>query len=130
MSGYPGCTAAAAAGFANSSQCGTAVNPGFTSNQASEERAALLEDKGIKVITIDSDGDKLPLDAVLKTLGKEIMSLLVEGAGRLMLLFWRQGCDKVYWFIAPKLWWDRHLLRWEVGSDPYGGSCQDNQLYH
>lgn len=76
----------------------------FTSNQASEERAALLEDKGIKVITIDSDGDKLPLDAVLKTLGKrEIMSLLVEGGGQVNASFLEAGLvDKVYWFIAPK----------------------------
>jgi len=77
----------------------------FTSNQASEERAALLEDRGIKVIAIDSDGDKLPLDAVLKALGKrEIMSLLVEGGGQVNASFLKAGLvDKVYWFIAPKL---------------------------
>jgi diaminohydroxyphosphoribosylaminopyrimidine deaminase/5-amino-6-(5-phosphoribosylamino)uracil reductase len=77
----------------------------FTSNQASEERAALLEDRGIKVIAIDSDGDKLPLDVVLKALGKrEIMSLLVEGGGQVNASFLEAGLvDKVYWFIAPKL---------------------------
>ncbi len=74
----------------------------FTSEEKRGKIAALRE-RGIEVIALrDADG-KIPLKAALRELGKKgIAQLLVEGGGKVITSFLKEGlADEIYIFIAP-----------------------------
>jgi diaminohydroxyphosphoribosylaminopyrimidine deaminase/5-amino-6-(5-phosphoribosylamino)uracil reductase len=77
----------------------------FCGQQADNARQEFLEGAGLTVIRLDGRDEKLPLEEVLRVLGKmEIMTLLVEGGGEINGYLIEKGLiDKVYWFIAPKI---------------------------
>jgi diaminohydroxyphosphoribosylaminopyrimidine deaminase/5-amino-6-(5-phosphoribosylamino)uracil reductase len=77
----------------------------FCSTNINKERKGRLEDLGIEIIRLDIDSDLIPLETVIKILGKMgICSLLVEGGGEInAYLLQHQLIDKVYWFLAPKI---------------------------
>ena len=60
----------------------------FTTSQANNKRLEELEEKGIKVVVTEAEEEKVNLKEVLKKLGElEIMSLLVEGGGKVIASF-------------------------------------------
>ncbi|MEI6846747.1 MAG: bifunctional diaminohydroxyphosphoribosylaminopyrimidine deaminase/5-amino-6-(5-phosphoribosylamino)uracil reductase RibD [Chlorobiaceae bacterium] len=67
--------------------------------------AELLKERGVKVLFVDEHTEGLDLRQVLKELQKrQLLSVLVEGGSRLSASFIREKlADKIYMFIAPKL---------------------------
>lgn len=77
----------------------------FCSNQADPRTQLKMERLGLHVIRLDCPPDIVPLEEVMRILGRmEICSVLVEGGGEINgYLLEHEMVDKVYWFIAPKL---------------------------
>ncbi len=77
----------------------------FCTQQALIEREDKLKKAGCEVIRLSAEDDLVPLEKVMKHLGKiGICSLLVEGGGEINAsLLEKQLADKVYTFIAPKI---------------------------
>ena len=65
----------------------------------------VLEEAGIEILEIPQTEYGLDLDVLMQELGKkEICSLLIEGGSQLDASFLEaKQVDKVYWFIAPKI---------------------------
>lgn len=76
-----------------------------TTTAAPGERLAGLEAAGARIITVDGEGGRVDLRALLSRLAAmEICSVLVEGGGQVHASVLAAGvADKVIWFIAPKL---------------------------
>ena len=74
-----------------------------TTIRADMKKTQLFKRMGIPVITFD--GDKIPLNTLLKELTKrEIISILVEGGGKTLGSFMKEKLvDKVYAFQSPIL---------------------------
>jgi len=68
-------------------------------------KVALLQQRGVTVLFVDEHAGELDLRQVLLELHKrQILSVMVEGGSRLSASFIRaQLVDKIYMFIAPKL---------------------------
>ncbi|MGI5911751.1 MAG: bifunctional diaminohydroxyphosphoribosylaminopyrimidine deaminase/5-amino-6-(5-phosphoribosylamino)uracil reductase RibD [Syntrophomonadaceae bacterium] len=78
----------------------------FCSQDADSQLKTILKAKNIEVIPVEcADGNIIPLEEVLKILGKKgIVSLLVEGGGEINGYLITKGLiNKIYWFIAPKI---------------------------
>lgn len=76
----------------------------FTRAGHPAERRQALEDKGVEVLEVETDGeDLLPVADVLQALGgRGFTRLLVEGGGRLAAsLFQAELVDRLVWFHAP-----------------------------
>jgi diaminohydroxyphosphoribosylaminopyrimidine deaminase/5-amino-6-(5-phosphoribosylamino)uracil reductase len=78
----------------------------------------ILLEKGVKIITYDSD--KMNLDRLMEKLGKmEISSVLIEGGSSLNAHALEDGIvDKVIFFIAPKIIGGKKSFS-AVGGDTY-----------
>jgi len=77
-----------------------------TSRKADIGKIAVLEDAGVEVLQLGDKPDFIPLVPVLEELARlGVTSILVEGGGQVNASFLEAGLvDKVYWFIAPKIW--------------------------
>lgn len=77
----------------------------FTRPEASRRKAAALEKKGARVVSVPGKGPHVDLRAVLARLADiEIAALLVEGGGILVSsLFQARLADKVFLALSPKL---------------------------
>ncbi len=64
-----------------------------------------LKDKGVEVVVLESLTGKIPLEPVLKELGKKgITQLMVEGGGEVITSFLKQGlADEVHAIVSPIL---------------------------
>ena len=69
------------------------------------EKIEALKSAGADVLTIEEEGERVCLSALMRTLGKmEITSVLIEGGGEINAAALHAGIvDKVMFFIAPKL---------------------------
>ena len=76
-----------------------------TTKFASKRKIEALRKKGARVLVIKDRDEKVDLKELLKRLGKlEIVSLLVEGGGRINASFLENSLvDKVLFFVAPKI---------------------------
>jgi diaminohydroxyphosphoribosylaminopyrimidine deaminase/5-amino-6-(5-phosphoribosylamino)uracil reductase len=77
----------------------------FTRPDSSPRKAAALERRGVRVVTVPGKGTGINLRAALAWLGQhKIASLLVEGGGALAYsLFQDRLADKVVLCLSPKL---------------------------
>ncbi len=68
-------------------------------------KVELLRERGVRVLFVHEDAGELDLGQVLEELHRQsVLSVLVEGGSRLSASFMRAGLvDKIYMFIAPKL---------------------------
>lgn len=84
----------------------------ITSEFAHRDKREKLEKKGIQVIVLDSETEKINLKSCLSKLGEMgIMSLLVEGGSQVNGSFLDKGLvDKFLIFLAPKLLGDPQAL--------------------
>lgn len=76
----------------------------FTRSGHPPDRRRALEDEGVKVLEVETEGeDLLPVADVLQALGRRgATRLLVEGGGRLAAsLFRAELVDRLVWFHAP-----------------------------
>lgn len=75
-----------------------------TTNNYDNEKKKLLEDKGVKVIVVNSCG-RVDLRELMKILGElKIDSILLEGGGTLNFSALKEGIvDKIQIYIAPKI---------------------------
>ncbi|MGI6412164.1 MAG: bifunctional diaminohydroxyphosphoribosylaminopyrimidine deaminase/5-amino-6-(5-phosphoribosylamino)uracil reductase RibD [Syntrophomonadaceae bacterium] len=89
----------------------------FTSKIRDRLKADLLIAKGIEVIEIGGEPDRLSVPDVLRILGgMEISSVLVEGGSELNAYMIENGlANKFYWFIAPRVFGGRSAV------SPVGG---------
>lgn len=71
---------------------------------ADPDKAAALEEKGVRVVRLSLDGGRLDLrDLMLKLNQMSVTSLLIEGGGRVAASALKAGIvNKVCWFVAPK----------------------------
>jgi diaminohydroxyphosphoribosylaminopyrimidine deaminase / 5-amino-6-(5-phosphoribosylamino)uracil reductase len=85
-----------------------------TSNPAKEEK---LNELGVEICRIDSDGCKLDLQQLLAELyNRKIQLVMVEAGTKLNSSFLKAGLvDKLYMFIAPKLLGGSHLAWQDIG---------------
>jgi diaminohydroxyphosphoribosylaminopyrimidine deaminase/5-amino-6-(5-phosphoribosylamino)uracil reductase len=72
---------------------------------APREKIESLEEKGVRILIIDSKLGKVDLKACLLKLGEMgVMSLLVEGGSQINGSFLDEGLiDKIFLFLSPKL---------------------------
>ncbi len=77
----------------------------FTKKPPASPKAAILNKRGVEVISLPGSGTGISLKRVLSWLGQhEISSVLVEGGGRLHTSFLDQRlADKVFISLSPKL---------------------------
>ena len=77
----------------------------FTSKSKSDEKARLLSDRGIRVITVSNSDRHLNLIEILEQLFQMgISSVMVEGGGEIFTSFIKQQLfDKITFFISPML---------------------------
>ena len=77
----------------------------FTSKSKSDEKATLLSDRGIRVITVATSDKHLNLIEILEQLYQmDISSVMVEGGGEIFTSFIKQQLfDKITFFISPML---------------------------
>ncbi|MGQ9471878.1 MAG: bifunctional diaminohydroxyphosphoribosylaminopyrimidine deaminase/5-amino-6-(5-phosphoribosylamino)uracil reductase RibD [Candidatus Aminicenantales bacterium] len=75
----------------------------FTTEKSAKEKRMTLEAKGVEIITVKSDNNRVDLEAVLRELGRrEVASLLVEGGGEVLTSFLEaRVADKVFLHVAP-----------------------------
>jgi len=87
------------------------INPASTAGvivaagpDADQEKAKVLADKGVRVISLGLDGERLDLrDLMIKLNQMSITSLLIEGGGCVAASALKAGIvNKVCWFVAPK----------------------------
>jgi diaminohydroxyphosphoribosylaminopyrimidine deaminase/5-amino-6-(5-phosphoribosylamino)uracil reductase len=81
---------------------GTVIAAGKGADAGKAER---LSRAGAEVVLLDDDQGGLDLESLLRLLGgKGIISLLLEGGGRIAASFVARGLvDRVAWFVAPLL---------------------------
>jgi diaminohydroxyphosphoribosylaminopyrimidine deaminase / 5-amino-6-(5-phosphoribosylamino)uracil reductase len=90
------------------------VNPSrtiiVTTESASKEKVEEFEKKGVRVLVLASKAGRVNLKTCLARLGElEMMSLMVEGGGRINGSFLDEGLiDKLLIFVSPKLIGDGH----------------------
>ena len=72
---------------------------------ADPDRVRRLEDAGAEVLAVAPEGRRVPVAALLSALGERgVLSLLLEGGGRLAGGFLSAGCiDRIVCYLAPKL---------------------------
>ncbi|NVM22059.1 MAG: bifunctional diaminohydroxyphosphoribosylaminopyrimidine deaminase/5-amino-6-(5-phosphoribosylamino)uracil reductase RibD [Desulfobacterales bacterium] len=87
-----------------SSDSDTLIVTGMTVRRRRKKRS--IENPGVRILPIDSDGDQIDLGSLVKELGKmEITSLLIEGGSRVNGSALKAGIvDKVYMFYAPRIY--------------------------
>ncbi len=75
----------------------------FTGEKPAREKKLALEAKGVEIIAVKSDNNRVDLEEVLRELGRrEISSLLVEGGGEVLTSFLEARlADKVFLHLAP-----------------------------
>ncbi len=68
-------------------------------------KAKDLEIEGVRIIELGGDPQRLPVEKVLKVLGKlGICSILIEGGAQVnAYILEKELVDKFYWFMAPKV---------------------------
>ena len=73
--------------------------------EAPLDKRFALEEKGVEVVTLGEVGDRIPLRRVLEELGRrQVSRLLVEGGGRVITSFLKEGlADEVQVILAPLL---------------------------
>jgi len=76
-----------------------------TTPQAPRERRRMLEERGVEVLVVDSEGNRVNLNNLMALLGsREITSVLLEGGATLNASALEAGVvDKLITFIAPKI---------------------------
>lgn len=76
-----------------------------TTKLASENKLKVLEKKGAEILISESEGGRVDLKSLLKTLAQRgITHLLIEGGGEVIAsAFEASVVDKVLFFIAPKI---------------------------
>jgi diaminohydroxyphosphoribosylaminopyrimidine deaminase / 5-amino-6-(5-phosphoribosylamino)uracil reductase len=96
--------------------------------QASDEKQAQLEARGVEVIPTPLRGERLDLQHVLRELGaRQLTSLIVEGGAEVAGSFVEQRLiDKATFFLAPKLIGGR-AARPAIGGD--GLACLSEALH-
>jgi diaminohydroxyphosphoribosylaminopyrimidine deaminase/5-amino-6-(5-phosphoribosylamino)uracil reductase len=102
-----------------------------TTKHAGREKMAALLDRGVEVWTATPDENGYPnLDETLKLLGRrKIVSLLVEGGGRIFTSFIRQRLfDKLVVFIGPLLIGSGVDALRELGTDNLEQSLRLRQV--
>jgi diaminohydroxyphosphoribosylaminopyrimidine deaminase/5-amino-6-(5-phosphoribosylamino)uracil reductase len=102
-----------------------------TTKHAGREKMAALLDRGVEVWTATPDENGYPnLDETLKLLGRrKIVSLLVEGGGRIFTSFIRQRLfDKLVVFIGPLLIGSGVDALRELGTDNLEQSLRLQQV--
>ena len=89
---------------------------------APAEKCEALRDKGIEVLALPSENQRVSLKALVKELGaREMSCLLVEGGGILNYSLLEEGLvDKLYLFIAPI------LCGGDTAPTPFGGEGIDD----
>jgi diaminohydroxyphosphoribosylaminopyrimidine deaminase / 5-amino-6-(5-phosphoribosylamino)uracil reductase len=72
---------------------------------ASPEKAARLQRRGVDILRIDGPGERVAVESLLKELGKRgIQSVLLEGGGELNASALHAGMvDRLMVYVAPKL---------------------------
>jgi len=77
----------------------------FTAKHGDGEKRRMLHDRGVEVVSVDVDGDRLDLAAVRSTLGaKPFVSVFVEGGPTVITSLLRaRYVNRVMAFIAPKI---------------------------
>jgi len=90
----------------------------FTTPQANKEKLEKLKKKDIEVVIIEEEKKKVSLEEVLKKLGElEIMSLLVEGGGKIIASFFeKRSIDKIFLFLAPRVIGGEGAPTWVEGK--------------
>jgi diaminohydroxyphosphoribosylaminopyrimidine deaminase/5-amino-6-(5-phosphoribosylamino)uracil reductase len=83
-----------------------------TTELAPKDKMKELEEKGVRILVIDSKQGKVNLKSFLSLLGEmEMMSLLVEGGQQINGSFLDEGLiDKLFLFLSPKLIGDNQAL--------------------
>lgn len=78
----------------------------FAAEHADDARRRRLEDRGVEVVAVATDDRSWlrPASLLEQIAGRELLSVLVEGGGRLLgSLFDADLIDYVYGFVAPRL---------------------------
>jgi len=91
----------------------------FTTSKADRQKLCELKNRGIKVAIVKEDQDgRVDLEEVLKRLASlEIMTLLVEGGGKVIGSFFDKGLvDKLFLFLAPRIIGGRNSPTWVEGK--------------
>ncbi len=93
----------------------------FCSESYGSTRGHKLEELGVEVIALPLTGGKIPLEMVLRELGKrEITSLLIEGGSKVNFEALRSGSvDRILCFIAPRILGGRSSIPF-VGGEGFG----------
>lgn len=83
-----------------------------TTELAPKEKMKELEEKGIRILILDSKQGRVNLKSCLASLGEmEMMSLMVEGGQQINGSFLDEGLiDKILLFLSPKLIGDNQAL--------------------
>jgi diaminohydroxyphosphoribosylaminopyrimidine deaminase / 5-amino-6-(5-phosphoribosylamino)uracil reductase len=81
----------------------------ITTELASKEKRERLEKRGVKLLVIDSNEERVDLKTCLSRLGEmEIVSLMVEGGSQISGSFLDEGLiDKLLLFFSPKIIGDK-----------------------
>ncbi|MGD0199649.1 MAG: bifunctional diaminohydroxyphosphoribosylaminopyrimidine deaminase/5-amino-6-(5-phosphoribosylamino)uracil reductase RibD [Bryobacteraceae bacterium] len=76
-----------------------------TTSAASTDRRRALEERGVKVVTLDGLGGRVNLRALVEHLGGEsCLSLMVEAGSKLNWSLLEEGvADKIFFYYAPKI---------------------------
>ena len=83
-----------------------------TTEMAPKDKMERLEQRGVRILLLDSKGGRVNLKACLSKLGEmEMMSLLVEGGSQVNGSFLDEGLiDKLLFFLSPRLIGDNQAL--------------------
>lgn len=104
------------ANVVNTAQAQTII---VTSEQSDRQKAALYEEKGVKLVFVPQTETGLNLDVALEALYKlGITDVLVEGGGAINASFLRAGLiQKFLVYVAPKVLGGRHSVTPFTGDD-------------
>ena len=89
----------------------------FTTHKAEKQKIKELNNRGVKIVMVKDEEERVDISEVLKKLGGlEIMKLLVEGGGEVIASFFeKKFVDKLFLFFSPRIIGGRKTLSWVEG---------------